>query len=1076
MMRWIVGSSLKFRFLVIAVAIGLMYFGAARMYDMPVDVFPEFSPPLVEIQTPSLGLSAEEVEELVTIPLEQALNGVPGLDIMRSKSVAQLSSVKMIFKTGTDLLKARQVVTERVAQITATMPKWSAPPVMLPPLSATSRCMKIGISSKKRSVIDLSMIGYWTIRQRLMNVPGVANVAMWGERIEMPQVQVDPARMAANHVTLDEVMEVTADALAVGILTFSEGHHIGGGGWLENANQRMPIQHVSPVIRSSVKVTPDELAEVVVKVDNGKPILLKDVANVVIGHQPMIGDGIINDGPGLLMIVEKFPWGNTLDVTRGVEEAIATLKPGLPDVDIDTTIFRPATFIEMSIDNLTMALIVGCVLLVMVLFAFLYEWRVALISCTAMPLSLVAAGLVLYYRGATINTMILAGFVIALGDIVDDAIIDIENVVRRLRQQQKEGRGKSLKSMARTILEASLEVRGAIVYATLIEVLAIMPVFFMQGLSGAFFKPLALSYALALLVSMIVALTVTPAMSLILLRNAPLEGRESPIVRWLQKAYAKILAPIINAPRIAYATVAVIVSIGAVILLAPPVPKNASPLVAKWWPRLGSELLPSFKERDFLMHWLTDPSTSWPEMNRITIASSKELRAIPGVRNFGAHIGQALLMDEVVGMHFGENWISVDPKVDYDATLNKIQETVDGYPGLYRDVQTYLKERIREVLTGASHAVTVRIYGRDLDVLRAKAEDVAKAIKDIPGVKDLKIEQQQKIPQVEVKVNMASAHQFGVKPGDVRRATSTLVLGEEVGDVHIANRTYDINVWSTPETRNSLTAIRDLPIDTTSGKTVRLADLAEVAVKPTPNVVKHEHLMRTIDVGVNVGDRDLGSVAKDVQAAVATVPFPLEYRPVLLGESVEREAASKRVYNIAIISAIGIFLILHASFKNIRLAALAFVTLPSALVGGILAVYLGDKVISLGALVGFLTILGIAARNSIMLIDHFQHLERFEGEKFGPALVLRGAVERISPIMMTTLTTIVAILPLIVRGSIPGHEVEHPMAVVILGGMVTSTLLNLFVVPSLYLRFGRNTWKSAAQYSIATETQPAPAT
>jgi CzcA family heavy metal efflux pump len=1073
MMRWIVGSSLKFRFLIIAIAIGLMYFGTARLQDMPVDVFPEFSPPLVEIQTPSLGLSAEEVEELVTIPLEQALNGVPGLDVMRSKSVAQLSSIKMIFKTNTDLLEARQAVTERVAQITATMPKWSAPPVMLPPLSATSRCMKIGISSEKRSVIDLSMIGYWTIRQRLMNVPGVANVAMWGERIEMPQVQVDPARMAAHHVTLDEVMDVTADALAVGILSYTEGHHIGGGGWVENANQRMPIQHMSPVIHSSAKVTPDELADVVVKVDNGKPVLLKDVANVVIGHQPMIGDGIINDGPGILMIVEKFPWGNTLDVTRGVEEAIAALKPGLPDVEIDTSIFRPATFIEMSIDNLTMALIVGCVLLVMVLFAFLYEWRVAVISCTAMPLSLVAAGLVLYYRGATINTMILAGFVIALGDIVDDAIIDIENVVRRLRQQQKEGRGRSLKSIARTILEASLEVRGAIVYATLIEVLAIMPVFFMKGLSGAFFKPLALSYALALLVSMVVALTVTPAMSLIMLRNAPLEGRESPIVRWLQKGYKRILAPIISAPRIAYATVAVIVALGALILFAPPAPKNANPTLAKWWPRLGTELLPSFKERDFLMHWLTDPSTSWPEMNRVTIAASKELRAIPGVRNFGAHIGQALLMDEVVGMHFGENWISVDPNVDYDATLNKIQETVDGYPGLYRDVQTYLKERIREVLTGASHAVTVRIYGRDLDTLRAKAEDVAKAIKGIPGVKDLKIEQQQKIPQVEVQVNLAAAHEHGVKPGDVRRATSTLVLGEEVGDVHIANRTYDINVWSTPETRNSLSAIRDLPIDTPRGKTVKLADLAEVAVKPTPNVVKHEHLMRTIDVGVNVDGRDLGSVAKDVEAALATVPFPLEYRPVLLGENVERQAASKRVYNIAIISAIGIFLILHASFKNARLAALAFVTLPSALVGGVLAVYFGDGIISLGALVGFLTILGIAARNSIMLIDHFQHLERFEGEKFGPGLVLRGAVERISPIMMTTLTTIVAILPLIVRGSIPGHEVEHPMAVVILGGMITSTLLNLFVVPSLYLRFGRNSTKLAtAETPIAAEQQP----
>jgi Cu/Ag efflux pump CusA len=686
-----------------------------------------------------------------------------------------------------------------------------------------------------------------------------------------------------------------------------------------------------------------------------------------------------------------------------------------------------------------------------------------------MPLSLLAAGLVLYYMGATINVMILAGFVIALGDIVDDAIIDIENVVRRLREQQKQGRGKSLKSMARTILEASLEVRGAIVYATLIEVFAILPVFFMQGLSGAFFQPLAMSYALALLVSMVVALTVTPALSLIMLRNAPLESRESPIVRWLQKIYVRALEPIIRAPRIAYATVGVIVLAGSVILFSPPPPEKAPPLIAKWWPRLGTELLPSFKERDFLMHWLTDPSCSWPEMNRITIQAGKELLTIPGVRNMGAHIGQALIMDEVVGMYFGENWVSVDPSVDYDETLNKIQETVDGYPGLYRDVQTYLKERIREVLTGTHEAITVRIYGTDLDVLRQKADELKKKLEKVEGLVGLKVQMQQKIPQIDVEVNLAAAHEHGIKPGDVRRATSTLVAGEEMGDIHIANRTYDIQVWSTPQSRNSLTSIQNLPMDTKGGKTVRLADIADVAIKPTPNYVAHENLMRSIDVGGNVEGRDLGSVAKDVRAALATVDFPLEYNPKLIGEITERETAAKRVRLMSIVSLIAVFLILPASFKSVRLATLAMVTLPSALVGGVIAAYLGDGIVSLGSLVGFLTILGIAARNSIMLIDHFQHLERFEGEKFGPGLVLRGAMERLSPIVMTTLTTLVAVMPLVIVGSEPGHEIEHPMAVVILGGMITSTLLNLFVVPSLYLRFGA---RRASEIEIAAGSEP----
>ncbi len=1072
MMRWIVGSSLKFRFIVIAVAASLIYFGIAKLRVMPVDVFPEFAPPLVEIQTPCLGLSAEEVEELVTIPLEQALYGVPSLDVMRSKSVAQLSAVKLIFKRGTDPFEARQLVQERVGQVTGIMPTWAAPPVMVPPLSATSRMMKIGITSKEHSVMELSMMAYWTIRQRIMQVPGVANVAMWGERLQMLQVQVDPARLAKHGITLNQVMDAAADALDVGLLQFSEGHYVGSGGFVDSPNQRLQIRHVLPIIQRSDEVKPDVLAEVVITMKDGQPIRMKDVAEVVVDHQPMIGDGVVNDAPSLMCIVEKFPWGNTLQVTKEVEKAIDAMRPGLPGVEIDTTIFRPATYIETAIEKLTISLMIGCVLLVVVLFAFLYEWRVALISCIAMPLSLLAAGLVLYYLGATINTMILAGFVIALGDIVDDAIIDIENVVRRLREAQKQGRGKSLKSMARIILDASLEVRGAIVYATLIEIVAIVPVFFMQGLSGAFFQPLAMAYALALLVSMVVALTVTPALSLILLRNAPLENRESPIVRWLQRAYVKILDPIIRAPRIAYATVALIVIAGAVVLFSPPPPAGAPPLVAKWWPRLGAELLPSFKERDFLMHWLTDPSCSWPEMNRITIQASKELRAIPGVRNFGAHIGQALIMDEVVGMYFGENWVSVDPSVDYDQTLNKIQEAVDGYPGLYRDVQTYLKERIREVLTGTHEAITVRIYGRDLDVLREKADELKKHLEKVEGLTGLKVQMQQKIPEINVEVDLAKAHQYGIKPGDVRRATSTLVNGEEIGDIHIANRTYDIQVWSTPETRNSLTSIQNLPMDTPSGKTVRLADVADVAIKPTPNVVLHENLMRSIDVGGNVAGRDLGSVAADVKAALANVQFPLEYNPVVIGEFAERQAASRRIWTMAVVSFIGVFLILHASFKSLRLATLAMITLPSALVGGVLAVYFSDKIVSLGSLVGFLTILGIAARNSIMLIDHFQHLERFEGEKFGPELVLRGAMERLSPIMMTTLTTIVAVLPLIYFGSIPGHEVEHPMAVVILGGMITSTLLNLFVVPSLYLRFGASR-VSAIETATGAEPQAA---
>lgn len=1034
MMRFIVGSSLKFRFLAIAIAAGMLYFGIGQLRNMSVDVFPEFAPPRVEVQTISLGLSPEEVEALVTVPLEMAFNGLPGLDILRSKSVPQLSSIQMIFEPGTDLLRARQLVQERVALATPGLPTWAAPPIMLQPLSSTSRCLKIGLSSKTKSVIDLSMITYWTINQRLLRVPGVANVAIWGERIEMLQVNVVPELLKKHGVTLDEVKEATGSALDVGLLKFIAGHIIGTGGWVDTPNQRLPVRHVLPIVYKSDKVTADQLANVVVKVKDGKTLLLKDVAEVVIGHQPMVGEGIVNDGVGLLLIVEKFPWANTLEVTRGVEEAIAKLKPGLPDVDIDTKIFRPATFIEMSVDNLNTALLIAAVLVIMVLFAFLYEWRVALISCTAIPLSLMAAMMVLYWRGTSINTMVLAGLVIALGAVVDDAIVDVENVVRRLRQYRKEGRKTSI---GRIILEASMEVRHAIIFATLIEVMALVPVFVMEGLSGAFFRPLAMSYALAVLASMVVALTVTPAMSYILLRNAPLEKRESPLVRWLHGLYAIQLKRIVSSPRPAYITVAVIALLGVLVV-----------------PRLGQSLLPSFKERDFLMHWLTKPGTSWPEMQRISIQSARELLAIPGVQNLGSHIGQALIMDEVVGMYFAEHWVSVDPKVDYDKTLAKIQETVDGYPGIYRDVQTYLKERIREVLTGTSEAIVVRIYGLELDVIGQKAQEVKDALSKIPGIVDVHTSFQEKIPQIEVEVDLEKARRYGIKPGDVRRAATTLMAGEEVGDVHIGNRTYDVNVWSIPAARRSVTDIKELWIDAPNGGHVQLQDVASVEVKPTPNVVQRQALKRRQDVGGNVRGRDLGEVYADVQAALAGIDFPNEYYPELLGEYTERQAAQEKLLIFSIIAAIAIFLLLHTSFKSARLATLSFLLLPSALVGGALAAYLGDGVISLGSMVGFLTVLGISARNGILMINHFQHLEEFEGEKFGPALVLRGAKERLAPILMTATTTGLALIPLVVAGAIPGNEIEHPMAIVILGGLVTSTLLNLFVVPSLYLRFG----------------------
>jgi CzcA family heavy metal efflux pump len=1028
-MRWIVGSSLRFRWLVIFAAAALMVFGIGETRNADVDVFPEFAPPMVEVQTIAVGNSSEQVEELITIPLEDQLNGVPGLEEIRSKSVADLSQIQLVFARDTDLYEARQLVQERLTGATPSLPTWASPPVMLPPLSSTSRILKIGITSDQLNMRDMSVVAYWKIRQELLRVPGVANVAIYGEQLKQQHVQVDPTLLAQHGVSLEQVMNQTADSLDAGLLRYSEGAVIGTGGFVEQGGQRLDVQNVLPILG------PEDLAKVSLEGSNGKNLRLEDVATVKWDSQPLIGDAVINDGRGLMLIVQKFPNANTLEVTRGVEESIDDMRPGLPGMEIDTTIFRPATFIELALANLTKALLLGVLLVILILAAFLFEWRTAFISLVAIPLSLLAAVLVLQWFGTVINVMILAGLIVAIGVVVDDAIIDVENIVRRLRQNRSEDTGKSTFAI---VLEASVEVRTAITYATLINVVAIVPVFFLEGLSGAFFKPLVLSYGIAVLASMVVALTVTPALCLLLLSRGH-RHQESPLLRVLKRGYGAGLARIIRTPRPAMATVAVCL-IAAIAVT----------------PTLGTILLPDFKERDFLMHWLSKPGTSRAEEFRISVSACKDLREIPGIRNCGSHIGQAFLADEPYGVDFGENWISANPQVDYDKTLANVQDTVDSYPGLYRDVQTYLRERVREVLTGTSEAIVVRIYGPDLDVLYAKADEISKELQDVPGLIDAHADLQEELPHAEVEVDLAAAQDYGIKPGDVRRQASTLVASEEVGDIFKGGKAYDVHVWSTPETRNSVSSLRQLPIDTPGGEQITLEQVADVRLAATPNAIERTQQSRRIDVGANVEGRDLGSAVSAVEDRIAGVDLPREYHMEVLGESNELAAAQKNLLIYGIAAALAILFLLQASFGSLRLALVLFLTLPMALVGGVLAVWMGGGILSLGSLIGFLTVFGIAARNGILMISHFQHLEREEGEAFGPALVLRGAKERLAPILMTAGATGLALVPLAMAGSIAGHEIEHPMAIVILGGLVTSTLLNLFVLPSLYLRFGKS--------------------
>jgi len=1056
MLTALISNSIRLRVVVLALCVVLMVVGFRSVGHAPLDVFPEFAPAVVEIQTEAPGMSAEEVESLIAMPLENAITGIAGVKTVRSKSVLGLSQVVLILEDGYDPLRVRQMVQERVAAETPRLPVVARRPEILQTLSSTSRVMKIGISSKVLSQRELSVLALWSIRPKLMSVPGVANVAIWGQRDKQFQVLVDPMTLKNNGITLDAVTLAARDAVA-----------LEGGGVVDTPNQRIAVSH-----RSSV-VEPDDLAKTVVAFQGNVPVLLGDIATVQIGSPPPIGDAVINDGPGLLLIVEKKPEANTLELTRKVDEAIESLKPGLKDVEIDPTIFRPASFIERAIDNLKRALGIGCALVALILILFLFDWRTAVISLTAIPLSLMAAILVFTYSGATINTMVLAGLVIALGEVVDDAIIDVENISRRLRLATASG---EKKSAFRIVLEASMEVRSAVVYASLIVVLIFLPVFFMDGLSGAFFRPLAAAYVIAIMASLFVALTVTPALSYMLLTGRPwllafiakqlrrifgpsvepmIEAvkqfrdwarrwLDQPLSKMLKWLYRPVIARLVNYP---YVCLAVLVGCFA--------------LAAAASTRLGQEFLPSFQETDFLMHFVEKPGTSLEAMHRVTKQASIDMRNLKDdrgekfVKNFGSHIGRAEVADEPVGPNFTELWISIDPNTDYPAAIKKIEGVIYAYPGLYRDVLTFLRERIKEVLTGSSATIVVRLFGPDRDELRAKAKEVEAAMATVKGAVNLKVEPQVSVAQLEIRLRPQDAQRWGLTAGQVRRATTTLLKGVKVGEVFEAGKKFDVVVWSTPANRLDLAAVRNLRIDAADGKQARLYEIADVNIVEAANEIKRENASRRLDITCNVKDVDLGTVAREIEAKVRAIPFDREYRPEFLGEYAARQESTRKLYALSALALAGIVLLLFADFQAWRPTFLVAFTIPFALIGGVGAVLISGGVLSLGSMVGFVTVLGIAARNGIMMVSHFRHLETDEGEPFGLGLILRGAEERLAPILMTALATGLALLPLVIGGNKPGHEIEYPLAVVILGGLVTSTVLNIFLLPPLYAKFGR---------------------
>ena len=1024
MVRWIVGSSQKFRLLVLPVAALLLFIGLAQVRSMPADVLPEFTPPTVQIQTEALGLSAVEVEQLITVPLEQdLLNGVPWLDTIRSTSTPGLSQVDLVFLPGTEVIKARQVVAERLTQAVA-LPHVSKAPMMIDQLSSTSRVMIVGLSSTSVPLIDLSVLTRWQIKPRLQGLPGVANVSVWGQRERQLQVQVNPKDLTKQGVTLNQVVATTGNALWVSPLTFIEASTPGAGGFIETPGQRLTIQHVLPI------TTAADLAKVPVEGAAGKR--LGDVAQVVEDHQPLIGDGQIQDKPALLLVVEKAPGADTLQVTTEIEEALEALKPGLSGVTIDTTVYRPATYIESGINNVAIALLAGLVLVVVLLGLLFLDWRTALISLVALPLSATAAVGVLNLHGDGLNVMVIAGVVAALGVLIDDIVVDADILARRLRAPREAGDDRSTPAV---LVEAIAHARSPVMYATLILLVAAAPLLLLSGVAGLFTRSMAMSYALAIVASLLVALIVTPALALTLFARVPRREEPSPVVEWLRRGHSALVGRAIRWPYLLTVCAAVLVAAGAGLLT-----------------QLSGTLLPRLEDRNVLISWTGPPGTSQAETMRVTALAGSQLRALPEISNVGVHIGRAVTSDQISAVSAAQLWVTIKPDADYDATTKKIQTVVEGYPGFDHRVMNYPERRISQLQTGADTDITVRLYGKDLDGLYTKAAEIQTLLGQVTGVVAPTVDLPPVQPTIEIEANLAAAERYGLKPGDVRRAAAIMLSGLVAGSLFEDQKVFDVVVLGVPAVRDNLTTIQNLQIDTPSGGHVLLKDVADVRIRSAAAVIEHDAVSRRIDVRANVSGRGAGVVAAEIREKLASVSFPAEYHAEVLNWNADRATNRLRSWALVAAATLGVLLLLQAAFGRWRLALVLLLLLLLAPVGGVVAARFGGPV-SLGSLLGLLAVWALALRNGVQLIAHYQRLEH-DGEEFGPALVMRGTRERFGPILKSALATAAAVAPMVALGDVAGLELIHPMAIVFLGGLVTSTLANLFVLPALYLQFG----------------------
>jgi CzcA family heavy metal efflux pump len=1032
MMSALVRFSIRFNGVIIGLACLAVVYGLYNLTRANLDVFPEFAPTQVVIQTESPGLSAELVEVLVTQPIENSLSGTIGIESMRSQSIPGLSILTVIFEEGTDIYRHRQVIAERLATLSGQLPK-NIIPNITPLSSSASTVLGIGLTSEKRSLMELRTMVDWVIRPHLMAVQGVADVNVFGGDVRQFQIQVSPEKLVQYNISLQEVL--TAASRATGVR---------GAGYIENNNQRILINSEGQALTTA------QLAQMPLLHKNGHTLRLGDIGKIVEGAAPAISAAAINGKPGMYLSIQGQLGANTKAVTDALEKALDELGPKLDEgeVELYPRLFRPANFIETAIDGVRTDILIGSMLVIAVLFLFLFNVRTAFISAIAIPLSLLSAVIVLNHFGMGLNIMVLGGLAIALGEVVDDAIIDTENIFRRLRENQLH---ENPLPIHQVVYEASMEVRSSVVYATFIVVLVFLPLLTLSGVAGKLFAPLGIAYISAILASLIVALTVTPALCYLLFAKEKLESEDPPLIRAMRGGYMRLLHRIERHYRLIIGFCAVLIALGLGIV-----------------PLFKSQFIPNLHEGHYILHMTSVPGTSAQESLRIGTKVTESISQIDGVQSVAQWVGRAANGADTFGTHYSEFEVEIGtlPGEEQRRILEEIRETMAGVdednprvapiPGVNFAINTFLTERIEETISGFSAAMVVNIHGQDLDMLDRDARAVAAKLSQIPGAADVQIQSPPGTPQLTIRLRPERLAQWGLQPLDVLENIQAAYEGVQATQIYQGNRVVSVNVMFAREARKGLHEIGDLPLKNPDGKMIYLRDIASLTQETGRSKILHADGKRIQTITANVIDRDIGSFSKEVKNEILENVNLAPGNFATFTGAAEAQAQSREDLVVhSLLAGVGIFLMLFIAFGRLRNLLLTFVNLPFALIGGVLAVLFTGGWISLGSLVGFVTLFGITLRNSIMMVSHYQHLVDEEGMTWGLETAIRGASERLPSILMTALVTALGLLPLAAGSGQPGREIEGPMATIIVGGLVTSTILNLLILPTIMLHFGR---------------------